>query len=234
MASNKRIAQLLAGSFLIVTFLLAWTSPGPCANCGSSISVSCTIASPGSYTLTANITGAAGADALPITTAGDVTIDLGGFGIQGGTTSGQAVDGCAGSACTNNVTVKNGHVKSSGNVGINTDTIQDVETTQVISNGSYGIYPGPVATFSDSIIVGNSVGIYGSNENVSLDDVVSGNTGDGISTGTGGLVAEVVSAVNGSTGIAAGTDTGYTRDVNGGNTTAGCSGGVSLGQNLCN
>ena len=234
MASNKKIAQLFAGSALIAAFLLAWTSPARCTNCTSSISVSCTIASPGSYTLTANITGGTGADALPVTTAGDVTIDLGGFSIQGGTTSGQAIDGCAGSACTTNVTVKNGHVKSSGTYGIDTDTITDVETTQLTGNTSYAIWPGVVATFSQSAIVNNSnIGINGSSENVTLDAVVTGNSGSGIVTGTGGLVAEVVSASNTGTGISAGTDTGYTRDVTGGNTT-GCSGGVSLGQNLCN
>lgn len=87
------------------------TTPGPY-----------TILAPGSYKLTSDLSG--GPTVLTVV-ADDVTIDLNGFSIDGGGAPGPCV-----SLAGNNVTIRNGTVRSTGSEGINAaglgSTIEDV------------------------------------------------------------------------------------------------------------
>ena len=125
-----------------------------------------TIASPGSYYLTGNLTGLAGTNGITVT-SGDVTLDLNGFALLGVSNSATGIQ-VAGAAnpCTN-VAIRNGTVRGWGGSGV-------------------------AAYYAVNAIVEHLT--------------ASGNQGDGINTGTGGLVRDcVVSSCGGGIDVSAST-----------------------------
>ena len=225
----------LATSLLLFGLLIGWSGEAFCANCGATISGPCTIASAGGYTLSGNVSqGTANTDALPFANSvNDVTVNLTGWTVTGGSGTGQGINACAGATCGENTTVTNGHVKASGQYAIDLDNNEDVEQVQTYQNGNNGIWPSNTGIVYQTINYNNSGdGINTSSNNSIMQNVSASNTSNGITTGTGGLVADNASSSNTSTGLSAGTDTGYGRNVLGGNTTC-ISGGKSMSDNVC-
>ena len=75
-----------------------------------------TIANPGSYYLTGNLTGVAGTNGITVA-SGDVTLDLNGFALLGVSNSMSGIQvASASSACTN-VAIRNGTVRGWGGAG---------------------------------------------------------------------------------------------------------------------
>lgn len=133
---------------------------------------------PGSYYLSANITGAAGLHGIQID-ASDVTLDLNGFNIQGvpGSDHGIVIGPFRG------VTINGGTVTGFGMRGIDAATSRACIFDSIISrnNGDKGIAAG-----FDTVL---------------RHCVASGNSGDGIFTNTGGLVTACVSSLNAGDGF---------------------------------
>lgn len=175
-----------------------------------------TIGSPGSYRLTGNLNGSAGADVIDVT-AGSVSIDLNGFAITAGSA------GISGATAAE-VSVRNGTISGTTGDGIHLGSHAVVEDVRVIGNAGTGI------TVSDGSRISRNT--------------VSGNGGAGITIiGTAALVAGNTINGNGNTGLnMADQTTGYAGNVmfgNSGNSTIGSyagqrSGGTQIGQNLCN
>jgi hypothetical protein len=244
MLSRKLFRPLSA---LLPIFALAW---GWCpqvlgANCSSSISAPCTIASHGSYTLTGNVVeSTANVDAIPVT-ANDVTVNLNGWKLTGGPAGGSGfggdgMDACTNypSSCVNNTTVTNGHAFDSGSYGLYLGLdVSDLEDVQVTGNGDAGMFPTAQAIIYHDVAVNNAGdGITSFGYSVTERNASSGNTnGAGIYTPAGGgVVCENATDSNSAYGLNLGTGTGYARDVTGGNPSGGCNGGTSMGENLCN
>jgi parallel beta-helix repeat protein len=210
------------------------------------------ITQPGSYRLTGNLN-VPDADTTAVQiTAPNVTLDLNGFGIVGPTvcsgtppitpftcTPSGAGSGVAAST-VDNVTIRNGTVRGVGGTGVSIGGHSRVEGVRIISNGGGGI----AGNFS-STVTGNTVNSNGST-GISLGSgcTVSGNTVN--NNGAAGITAQVGSTVIGNTirgnvglGLtlgAIGATCGYGSNVLTGNNTGGTqvSGGVQIGQNICN
>lgn len=174
------------------------------------------IATPGSYVLTSNLTPPAGADAINVF-AGDVTIDLNGFEING---SGAAGNGIVGFAT--GLTVRNGSVTGFSGTGIAAGPSSKVFQVHVQSNAGTGII-GTRCLIVESTVSGNGTGISadfckvenniveGSGgmgilgfANVIVHNQVQANLGGGIFTPGGSTIQENVIQDNGMFGISDG------------------------------
>ena len=190
-----------------------------------------TIDAKGSYRLTGDLTVPDAATTAIYVSAGDVTIDLNGFSIQGVTVCsgdplsceptgfGLGID--AFSSSTGNVTVMNGTVRGMGSAGIRLSDQGRVLNVRAIGNGSYGVsIMGGGGTAKDNTVHQN--GVYGIT--ISGNGTVTGNTanyngGHGIDAGAvnGCTVTGNTVSNNGGDGIRAnGTVTGNTATSNGG------------------
>src|SRR6202521_2155822 len=198
----------LATSLLLFGLLIGWSGEALCANCSATISTPCTIASAGGYTLSGNVTqGTANTDALPFANSvNDVTVNLTGWSVTGGSGTGQGIDACNGT-CGENTAVTNGHVKAAGQYGIDLDNNEDVEQVQTYQNGNNGIWPSNTGIVYQTINYNNSGdGINTSSNNSIMQNVSASNTSNGITTGTGGLVADNASTSHTTTGLSPRTD----------------------------
>ena len=140
------------------------------------------ITQPGSYRLTSDLVVASTtADAIDVT-AGNVTIDLNGFSILGpGSGSGIGIKAVGQSR----VSIRNGSVKSMGNMGLFLGGSCEVERMRITNNGDTGVEAGQGCTIADNIVSSN--GHYG----IHASGVVEGNTAVG-NTDEGILAAGVI------------------------------------------
>jgi hypothetical protein len=218
-----------------------------------------TIAATGSYLLTSDLdvtseSNPENVTAIDINTHG-VHLDLNGFSIigPGSTGTGFGVD----AAFFNEVTVRNGTIRSMGDDGVRTDRRARIEELHVVENGGDGIFVdiysivnrnvaymngGVGISANESTVHGNSChgnggdGIDGNNGSSVWGNSSSSNGGDGIEVRFGSVVRG--NGVRNNTGFglnnSSGTS-GYTENVFDGNNGANpeVSGGVQLGDNLC-
>jgi hypothetical protein len=152
-----------------------------------------TIAQPGSYYLTTNLTGVNGADGITITSGG-VTLDLKGFALIGVPGSGSAINIPATSLCTN-LTILNGTVRDWDGAGVEVYYGENelLERLTVSGVGGYGIdaYGG---TVRDCRVEsnGSNDGIYCESCSVSDCTVLNSQATAGISAANGSTVRDCV------------------------------------------
>ncbi len=168
-----------------------------------------TIAAPGSYYVTADLTiGAVNTRGITVE-VDDVTIDLMGFTLAGaGAAAGSNGDGIYLSSGVTNVVIQNGTLRDWRNRGLSGSNASNclVENLRCLSNGSDGVYGLTDSVFRNNNCSGNS----GSGLYVKGDSVVEGNTcrenaGAGISADDGAcLIAGNLCVLNDSAGILAG------------------------------
>ena len=143
-----------------------------------------TISSPGSYYVTTNLTVSSGASGITIF-SGNVTLDLGGFTLQGVPGSG---NGIVFASTYNNVVVRNGILTGWGAAGVNS-----------YSSG----YSRNVVFEHLTVSANNGPGISSEADCVIHDCSSYGNTNDGINI-VGGLVTDCISRNNGGYGFSGG------------------------------
>ncbi|MBL8760391.1 MAG: right-handed parallel beta-helix repeat-containing protein, partial [Phycisphaerae bacterium] len=159
------------------------------------------IAQPGSYYLTANLTGVTGKHGIEIAVSG-VTIDLNGFDVVGVTGS---LDGIATVASSlRNITIRNGSVRNWGDDGIDlfsgTTKVARVEGVHSTGNVAYGIRLGDAGLASDCHASYNGEsGISGALTVIGC--VARNNTQYGISIVNGGTIANSSALTNTNYGI---------------------------------
>ncbi len=110
------------------------------------------ISAPGSYFLTQNITGVAGADGIVISADG-VTLDLNGFVLAGASAGNDGID----TAGANTVTISNGIISNWTGAGIKGDAITNgrYARLQVSSNNGGGIIAGKDSVIADCQVTDN-------------------------------------------------------------------------------
>lgn len=161
------------------------------------------IARPGSYYLTANITGAAGKHGIEIATDG-VSIDLMGFELVGvaGSLDGIRVDGPR-----NNITIRNGVVRDFDGAGVNMRSQQagsgGLITDLLISgNGGRGCCPNNYSTVRDCVARDNLGEGLVSGSGVAFDSCTAANNGDhGFWVGNDSRVTDCTAIDNGGIGF---------------------------------
>ena len=139
------------------------------------------IAQPGSYYLSANVTGSSGLDGITIDTD-DVTIDLNGFALIGVPGS---LDGIRANGTRKNLAIENGTVSAWGGDGVNLSTASNSIVNRVRSEGNGGT---GISTDKGSLV---------------SHCTAAENTGTGINVGPGSLVTTCTARENGGRGIAA-------------------------------
>ena len=157
-----------------------------------------TITEPGSYYLTEEIDTPGGGITI---VASDVTIDLKGFSLSGGTNDGIFVSGPR-----ENITVKNGVVRGWGLTGVNlaSATSSQVSHIRATSNLGTGIQVGQNGTSSDCIAMNNTgVGISMSDRSTLSDCVATSNGGNGIEAGSACVIRSCTAVSNAAHGISA-------------------------------
>ena len=158
------------------------------------------ITQPGSYYLSANLNGSSGKAGVRVDT-GDVTIDLNGFSLQGGSFSGDGVEIIGGSK---NVRVTNGSVRG-WNVGIRSNSIGNHTFDHLRLSGNRGA--GLVAGGTGNIIsncVANAntgVGLQLGDNGMITESTATANSGGGIVSGSGSRVIRCTAANNAAHGI---------------------------------
>ena len=158
------------------------------------------ITQPGSYYLTANLNGSSGKAGVRVDT-GDVTIDLNGFSLQGGSFSGDGVEIIGGSK---NVRVTNGSVRG-WNVGIRSNSIGNHMFDHLRLSGNRG--GGLIAGGTGNIIsncaanANTGVGLQLGENGMITDSTATANTVNGIVAGVGSRVVRCNGSNNGASGI---------------------------------
>lgn len=207
-----------------------------------------TISVPGSYELSGNLQIPDANTSGIVVTADNVTLNLNGFSITGGTTcTGIPVQSCSPLGSGNgvdsnmaNTVVLNGTIQGMGANGLflfGNGKKYRVEKVNVNNNGNTGIY----MIFSRGNIVTGNMAYYNRVRGIdaAFGSVVEGNTVDG--NGEIGIVANSgcnasnnVSTNNGSFGLAMGA-AGYVNNVMQGNNNNGAqvNGGIAMGGNVC-
>lgn len=180
---QTRLPRLAATAVLAAGLLAARASAQTLAGRTPIDSLPATIAQPGSYSLTGNLAGVAGQDGITIT-AGDVTIDLGGFTLAGVPGSGDGIRVAGGAG---RVTVRNGRVRGWGGHGVNLQLAPGsaVEGVEAESNASSGVRVGAYAVVRDCRATQNLVGIHVEGDSLVLDSLARDNAAAGIEL-TGG------------------------------------------------
>jgi hypothetical protein len=184
-----------------------------------------TITQPGSYYAVSNLTLSGTTNGITVLVS-DVTIDLGGFTLDG---NGTGATGIAAPAAQTNLVVRNGIVKRwQGTAGIEAFNVLNVQVTQVqaTDNAGHGIRAGAGSRVSDCTCSGNgsngvvvwdnslvaktiarlngSFGIVANNGSTVSDCASAGNRSSGISTGDGATIVNCSSQANGGTNNADG------------------------------
>lgn len=158
------------------------------------------ITTPGSYYLTGNLFGSSGKSGIEIAT-GNVTVDLGGFLVSGGTGS---LDGVRASTTFPNLVVHSGTVIGWGGDGIDLSLSSVTLVRDVISrlNGGYGIYVGAQSEVRDCTVATCSLdGIRSVGRSVITNCVSTSNNGDGVQPGSRSVITACVAADNNGNGI---------------------------------
>ena len=161
------------------------------------------ISAGGSYYLTGNVL-SAGQDAILIS-ASNVTLDLNGFAIILSLGSNKKAISITG----NNVTVRNGTIRSwgSGGNGIDASGINDCRFEGLrISGSGAGLKCGANCIVRDSLFEANATAIATGAGCLISDCVVSNSTGSGIAAGAICTVSNCVAKGSGSDGISAGSN----------------------------
>jgi Right handed beta helix region len=156
-------------------------------------SVPITITNAGSYYLTTNLTGAAGQAGINIATD-NVTIDLNGFGLYGGASSGSGVvNGIA----RTNIVVRNGIISGWNGGGISCGLANNgcFEHLQVANNPGGGLSAGPGCVVQNCVAQANGGNGISSAFGITVKDCSAfTNSAGGISVGLGSLVVHCNSA----------------------------------------
>jgi parallel beta-helix repeat protein len=172
-----------------------------------------TITNPGSYYVTANLTGVSGSDGIDIAT-NNVTLDLNGFTLHGA----GAGEGINVVNPAKNVAIRNGVVDSWSGVGVNALNAYNSQFERLCSSsnldGLYvgsnsvvlvctasqirniGIYAVNNNTFKDCVASASSSGFYLGNNNTLIGCTASGN-GDGFSAGNNSTFKDCNASGNG-------------------------------------
>jgi parallel beta-helix repeat protein len=147
------------------------------------------ISQPGSYYLTANIQGVAGKGGIEIA-AGEVTLDLCGFLLQGVPGS---TDGIASSTSLASITVMNGVVRAWGASGVTlfgpNQPYCRLSGITAVSNGGAGINVRSYTAVSGCTVANNASGITAHEGCAITDCIVRANSGLGISSFSLGVVS---------------------------------------------
>lgn len=162
-----------------------------------------TITQPGSYYLTTNLVG--GATNGITVLASDVTIDLGGFTLDG---NGTGASGIAAPAPQTNLVVRNGLVKRwQGTAGIDALNVLNVHVAgvQTTDNAGHGLRAGAGSRVLDCTCAGNgSNGVVVWDNSLVARTVARINGGFGIGANNGSTVSDCATAGNRSHGIVVG------------------------------
>ncbi len=161
------------------------------------------ITQPGSYYLTVNATGVAGKIGVEIA-ANDVTIDLGGFALQGVPGS---LAGIRDTAMVSGLTVRNGTVRGWGGSGIEAVNATSccVESVTAFSNTYGGVAVGETAVITGCTARSNgSAGIRCGAGSTMTGCAASGNGTDGIVAYEGSSFSGCAATNNGSEGFSCG------------------------------
>lgn len=201
-----------------------------------------TISESGSYRLASNLQVPAGKDGI-VVKAPDVTIDLDGFEISGGSAGGSSNGRRGIFGKSDRLTIKGGTIGAFSKSGIYAPThpYLIVENMRVVNGGGLGIVAGDFARIQNSTIALNQTGGVSCAKSCHLEgSIVSNNGGIGISILTGLLLGNTVFS-NTSYGVKAGSFTGQNTGL-GNNAISDNYGGsgvqitgsvVSLQANLC-
>ena len=142
------------------------------------------ITQPGYYYLTRNLTGGAGQNGISISTS-NVTVDLGGFLLLGGSSPG---DGVLVTGGFRNITLRNGAVRSwTDGVDFDSASMSRVENVHSSSNASAGFRIGLRSSLSECNASLNSFGVAVSFGEV-RDCIVTENSQLGINVGSDAFV----------------------------------------------
>lgn len=137
------------------------------------------ISAPGSYYLSANLTGASGKSGIEIA-SNDVTIDLNGFTLYGGSGT---ISGIRSSITIKGVHLRNGTITGWTFNGIDLNSAQDCEISSVTARS-------------------NSIGISCGGSSIIDSCIAHSNTGDGIVfSGVNGIIRSCVAVQNSGAGI---------------------------------
>ncbi len=159
-----------------------------------------TISNPGSYYLTTNLIPEGGGEGVTIN-ANDVTLDLNGFSILGGLSSGLGIA----MNDRDNVVVKNGTIRDCYYYGISAfrSTRCQFKNLRVLNNGQHsssydGIHAGTNTTITGCTVMDNGSGIEVSAESKVIGNQIINNTSDGLRlTGANSYVADNIVKGNG-------------------------------------
>jgi len=144
-----------------------------------------TIAAPGSYYLTGDLTGVSGQSGITIT-ASHVTLDLNGFSLIGVPASGVGINAAAVGG-VRHLVVRNGVIRNWGSEGLTADfSSVVVENVRLDSN-----------TFGGLIVGSNSI---------VRNTIATGNGGNGITVGGGSAIIGCTAFGNAATGLVAGSN----------------------------
>jgi parallel beta-helix repeat protein len=196
------------------------------------------ISKPGSYYLTGNIDAVVDADAIAIE-AGDVTVDLMGFALVGGSGSTGGSGILIGDV--SNVEIRNGTIRGFGLFGIrqpfNTAKTHRIIGVRIASNGHSGVHLlGEGHTIRDCTAEGNGKsGIIASIGTTMIGNTALNNVEAGIFAGFGSTVTGNTARSNGQLGIFAGTGSTVTGNTATNNTADGIaiSAECRVEQNVC-
>jgi parallel beta-helix repeat protein len=193
------------------------------------------LTAPGSYYLTGNVNVPAGKAGVRIA-ASSVKLDLCGFRVSGGGTTG-SVGITDGGAARADIEVRNGSVVSMGAIGVSLSTTEraSVSDVNVCDNGGLGVLAGPRAVVSRVFAKGNAgsqgalaAGIRAGDESAARGCVAWSNTGAGIAVGQNGQVEECVAVANTGNGIDTYSTTAAIRCLVAGNGGTGIVGGSAI------
>ena len=163
-----------------------------------------TIASPGSYYLTTNLTGVSGQHGITISN-NDVTLDLNGFALQGvpGSLFGVNVP-----VSVTNLVLRNGKVRGWDSVGVLAGSARNGEFSelQVSQNGAEGLSCGTASLLNRcSAFTNGGNGISAGDNSRVVDCLAYRNTGIGFSLGKACSIRGCSAELNGGNGIQCGT-----------------------------
>lgn len=177
-----------------------------------------TIAAPGSYIISEDLTGASGIDVI----VGDVSIDLNGFTLRGnGTGTDAGIEVAAG---LSNIVIQRGTIELWGGDGISAGAASSGVISQmtIAENGGDGVSVGDEWAIVDCTVRDNTGrGIGGGNNGIVEGSLIEGNQAEGMEVGDGWNIEGSTAADNIACGFRAGRGTTIVNSTARGNTGAG-------------
>lgn len=206
-----------------------------------------TIRRPGSYYLTDNLAGAAGAHGIAVEVS-DVSLDLNGFVLAGAAGSLAGIRVASGQG---NVTVRNGtvhnwataidaqnashcrfeslRISENGLQGLAAGTASVVQSCSAHDNQGAGISTGEDSTIRDSSARGNLLaGIVAGTGNRVIDCTSSRNFASGLVAGNNCVITRVMTSGNAQAGLIAGDDVQISQSKASGNGSSGIAAGIGV------